>query len=52
MQRQLWDDGGYIVWGIQQEVTAFNDRVGGHERLAGPSIGFMPPGLDDLWIKP
>jgi peptide/nickel transport system substrate-binding protein len=52
LQRELWDEGGYIVWGIQQQVIAFNDKVGGYDTLAGPSIGFLPPGLEDLWIRP
>lgn len=52
LQRDLWDEGGYIVWGIQQPVTAFSDRVGGHETLTGPDVGFLPAGLGELWIKP
>lgn len=51
LQRTLWDDGGYIVWGIQTPVTAFSDRVGGYEGLAGAEVGFLPSGLGNLWIK-
>lgn len=51
LQRTLWDDGGYIVWGIQTPVTAFSDRVQGYQALAGAEVGFLPSGLGDLWIK-
>ncbi|MGO4833747.1 hypothetical protein AB4144_15895, partial [Rhizobiaceae sp. 2RAB30] len=52
LQRELWDRGGYIVWGIQTPLVAFSDRVGGFEGLAGANVGFVPSGLGDLWIKP
>lgn len=52
LQRKLWEQGGYIVWGIQTPLIAFSDRVGGFEGLAGANVGFVPSGLGDLWIKP
>jgi len=51
LQRQLWEEGGYIVWGLRDPIIGFSDRVGGYETMMGPDVGFLWPGLGDLWIK-
>ncbi|HTP30238.1 MAG TPA: ABC transporter substrate-binding protein, partial [Anaeromyxobacteraceae bacterium] len=53
IQKQLWEDGGAIVWAYADNITAFSSKVGGTEAFDGPTIGLFYPGLNsgDLWIQ-
>jgi peptide/nickel transport system substrate-binding protein len=50
IQQELWDTGGYIIWGYADTLSGFSARVGGTEAFEAPSTGFHFDELADVWI--
>lgn len=49
-QRMLWEAGGYIVWGYQDNLTAAASNVHGLQEFQQPITVTWLPACEDVWV--
>jgi peptide/nickel transport system substrate-binding protein len=50
-QRLLWNNGGYIVWGYRDTLTAFAPNVHGLQEFQRPITVTYLPSAEDVWLS-